>query len=167
MLYWGTLTMITNQQNSHMTENNNPYQNAASAYGSMQQNNMSGFEVTAELYKGMIRFVGLAKQSYIDNRLEDMCLYIQKTNKILIALQSNLNFEEGGETSIFLNDLYNEIFSKLFLVLRTENPEESFNEVHNLLKPVAQIWSAHAENAKKDIPDTHIEMPNIQDISEN
>lgn len=152
--------MINNQQSATMTDNN-PYKNAASAYGQTQQANISGFEITSELYKGMIRFVGLAKTSYQNGRLDDMCTYIEKTNKILIALQSHLNFDEGGQASVFLNDFYNDIFARLFKVLRTENPEATFDEVHELLKPVAKIWENHAENAKKGTPDTHVEMPEL------
>lgn len=148
---------MTNSQNN--PPQNNPYQAAASAYGIRQDGNMSGFEVTSELYKGMIRFVGQAKKSYGEGKLDEMCNYIQKTNKILIALQSNLNFEEGGEAAIFLNDFYTEVFGKLFGVLRTEDPEMTFDEVHNLLKPAAQIWAAHAENAKKAMPETHVSVP--------
>ena len=147
------------------TPNNQSYTNAARAYGIRQEANMSGFEVTAKLYEGMIRFVGQAKQSYEKGRLDDMCTYIGKTNKILMALQSNLNFEEGGQASVYLNDLYMEIFKRLFMVLRTENPAAEFDAVHNLLKPVAQMWQAHAENAKKANPDKEIMAPTVPDNS--
>ncbi len=153
--------MINNQQSSLMTNNHTPHHNAASAYGQVQQANISGFEVVSELYKGMIRFVGQAKESYKIGRLDDMCMYIEKTNKILIALQSHLDFEQGGEASVFLNDFYNGIFGKLFKVLRADNPEAEFDEVYEILKPVAKIWENHAENAKKGTPDTHVAMPEL------
>ena len=152
-----------------MTDINMPnkqsYTNAAMAYGSRQEANMSGFEVTAKLYEGMIRFVGQAKQAYEKGRLDDMCTYIGKTNKILMALQSNLNFDEGGQASVYLNDLYMEIFKRLFRILRTENPAAEFDSVHDLLKPVAQMWNAHVENAKKAKPETHISVPSVSDNS--
>ena len=99
--------MISGQQgNYNQMTDTNPYSQAAAAYGNVQAGTMSGFAVTAELYSGMIKFVGQAKSSYEAGRLDDMCLYIQKTNKILMALQSNLNFEEGGQASVFLNSYY-------------------------------------------------------------
>ena len=150
--------MINNQQSTLMTDNN-PHQQAASAYGGMQKSNMSGFEVTAELYKGMIRFVGLAKNAYEGGRLDDMCMYIEKTNKILMALQSNLNFEECGEASVFLNDFYTGIFAKLTMFLRDHDPVSTFDEVYEILKPVYQIWQSHAQNAKKETPEDHVAMP--------
>jgi flagellar biosynthetic protein FliS len=155
--------MTINQQSTFMTDNN-PYKNASSAYGSMQQANISGFEVVSELYKGMIRFVGLAKSSYESGRLDDMCMYIEKTNKILMALQSHLDFEQGGEASVFLNDFYNGIFMKLFKVLRTSDPAASFDEIYEILKPVSKIWESHAENVKKASPDVHVPMPEMPEI---
>ena len=137
----------------------NAYHHAASAYGNTQKGTMSGFEVVAELYKGMIKFVGQAKQSYEKGRLDDMCLYIQKTNKILMALQSHLDFEQGGQAAVFLNDFYTGVFAKLFKVLKADNPAQEFDEVHNMLRPVKDIWIAHADNAKKGKPEDHIELP--------
>jgi len=147
--------VMTNTQNPSSP---NAY-NAAMAYGARQDADMSGFEVTAKLYEGMIRFIGQAKKSYQDGKLDDMCNVIQKVNKILIALQSNLNFEEGGEASVYLNDLYMEVFKRLTFVLRAEDSEAEFDYVHGLLSPVAKMWEAHAKNAKKVNPDTHIPVP--------
>ena len=157
--------MTINQQNSLMTHEKTPYHNAASAYGQAQQANISGFEVVSELYKGMIRFVGQAKEAYCADDLESMCTYIEKTNKILIALQSHLDFEQGGEASVFLNDFYNGIFGKLFKVLRDGDPKEIFDEVHEDLKPLAKLWENHAENAKKGTPDTHVAMPELSNTT--
>lgn len=155
---------MTNPQNPSQ---NNPYANAAMAYGTAQKGEMSGFEVTAELYKGMIRFVGQAKNSYKSGRLDDMVVTIQKVNKILVALQSNLNFEDGAkEASVFLNDLYMEVFKRLTFVLRVDDTEKEFDDIRGLLEPVAKMWVAHAENAKKATPDTHIDVPAIGDASD-
>lgn len=142
-----------------MTQNPNQHYQAAAAYGNVQSGTMSGFEIVAELYKGMIKFVGQAKSSYENGKLDDMCHYIQKVNKILIALQSHLDFEQGGQASVFLNDFYTSIFTKLFKVLRADDPIAEFNEVQEMLLPVKDIWVAHAANAKKGEPETHIEMP--------
>lgn len=148
--------MMTNPQNPTQT---NAYYHAASAYSNTQAGTMSGFEVVAELYKGMIKFVGQAKKSYQGGQLDDMCHYIQKTNKILMALQSHLDFEQGGEAAVFLNDFYTGMFSKLFKVLRADDPAAEFDEVHKMLLPVKDIWVAHAANSRKDDPEDHIALP--------
>lgn len=145
--------------NPPLSAQGSAHYHATSAYSNVQSGSMSGFEVVAELYKGMIRFVGQAKSAYEAGNLEDMCFYIQKTNKILIALQSNLNFEEGGEASVFLNDFYTDVFTKLFKILRSENPVAEFDAVHKMLVPVRDIWISHAENAKSGAPKAHIDLP--------
>ena len=148
--------MMTNPKNPNQS---NPYASAASAYGVRQEANMSGFEVTSKLYDGMIRFVGQAKNAHATGNFENMVGLVQKTNKILVALQSNLNFEQGGEATVYLNDLYTEVFKRLTFVLRAEDPQAEFDSVRNLLSPVAKMWADHAENAKKGKPDTHISVP--------
>jgi len=153
---------MTNQQSYSMTRhNNNTHQQAAAAYGMSKSGNMTGFEVTSELYKGMIRFTGQAKNAYEAGRMEDMCEYIQKINRVLVALQSNLNFEEGGEAAVFLNDFYLEVFKKLFSVLKADDPVAEFDSVRDLLAPAAELWESHAQNAKKGTPDTHVAHPVI------
>ncbi len=149
--------MITNPLNR--PQQPNAYHTAATAYGNTQAGTMSGFEVVAELYKGMIKFVGQAKTAYEAGKLDDMCMYIQKTNKILMALQSHLDFEQGGEAAVFLNDFYTGIFAKLFKVLRAEDPLGEFDEVHAMLLPVKDIWVEHAANAKKGEPQAAIDLP--------
>jgi flagellar biosynthetic protein FliS len=155
--------MMTNSLEMTQNKTNNPYATATAAYGARQDANMSGFEVTAKLYEGMLRFIGQAKNAHANNKLEDMCTYIQKTNKILMALQSNLNFEEGGQASVYLNDLYMEVFKRLFKVLRADDPQAEFDYVRSLLEPVSKIWASHAENAKKANPDTHVQAPTTVD----
>ena len=81
----------------------------------------------------------------------------------IVLLLTSCNFEEGGEASIYLNDLYMEVFKRLFQVLRTEDPEKTFDEVRDLLEPVSQIWIAHAENAKKASPDASVPVPGQDD----
>ena len=145
----------------HNPNSSNPYASAASAYGTAQEHNMSGFEITAKLFDGMIRFIGQGKKAYEDNRLEDMVHFNTKATRILSALQSNLNFQEGGAAAVYLNDLYLEVFKRLTLILRAEDTVAEFNYIRDLLSPVAKMWADHAENAKKANPDTHIAAPDV------
>lgn len=140
----------------------NPYASATSAYSIRQDANMSGFEVTAKLYDGMLRFIGQAKNAHGEGKLEEMVNLIQKVNKILIALQSNLSFEgKANDASVFLNDLYTEVFKRLTFILRADDPQVEFDGIRTLLQPIAKMWNDHAENAKKGVPETHIAVPEI------
>ena len=95
----------------------NPYQQAMGAYSKTNDESMNGFEVVVELYKGMMKNIREAKIAYEEGKLEEMVKINEKTNKILIALQSNINKEQGGEAAEFLNQFYNGLFAKLMRVL--------------------------------------------------
>ena len=154
--------MMINQaqmSNNRTPPQNTPYATAASAYGTAQEHNMSGFDITAKLFEGMIKFVGQAKTAYLANNLEEMVVFTTKANKIANALQSHLNFEEGGEAAVYLNDLYMEVFKRLTFVLRADDVSAEFDYVRDLLSPVSKMWNEHAKNGKKANPDTHISIP--------
>ncbi len=125
------------------------HQNASSAYRTAYETNMSGMEIVAELYKGIIKNVEHAKESYKIGRLDDMCTQIEKTNKILVALQAHLNFDNGGEAADTLNNFYNNTFASLAQVLRKPNPEDEFDKVLRSIQPVYEIWCKHAVNEKE------------------
>lgn len=122
------------------------YKNASSAYRSAYESNMSGMEIVAELYKGIIKNLEQAKRHYQDGVLDEMCTVNEKTNKILIALQSHLNMDEGGEAAQFLNTFYNGIFAKLTRVLSNDDPVAAYDEIIESVKPVYKIWCEHAAN---------------------
>ena len=127
------------------------FDKAATAYRSAYVNNMSGFEVVVELYKGILKNVERAKHAYESGKLDEMCNHIQKTNKILVVLQSHLDFEQGGDAAVFLNEFYNGLFASLAQILRKPDPGKEFDYILNQIKPVYEIWCKHAENTlRKD-----------------
>lgn len=131
-----------------MTENNS-HHHASSAYRNMYETNMSGMEIVAELYKGMLKNIEAAKKAHAEGNFEEMVNLNTKTNKILMALQSNLDFEQGGEASLFLNQFYSGIFASLTKILSEEDPQARFDEIIDSIKPVYKIWCEHAANSKE------------------
>ncbi len=126
----------------------NSYEKAATAYRTAYVNSISGFEIVVELYKGMISNVKQAKIAYQEGRLEAMCQLNEKTGKILIALQSHLDFEKGGEAALYLNQLYNSVFASLARILRNKNPELAFDQIVAALWPVYQKWCEFSSEQK-------------------
>lgn len=131
-----------------ITNNKNPYSLASSAYRDSNTSTMSGFDIVVELYRGIINNIEQAKASYKEGRLDTMCNQIEKTNKILIALQSHLNFDQGGDAANVLNHFYTTTFGDLTSVLRKDNPEEEFDRIIGNIRPVYEIWCRHAANEK-------------------
>lgn len=134
-----------------------PHTNAANAYRDTAGEQMNGFEITVELYKGIIRNIEGARDAHKVGRLDDMVELNGKTNKILIALQSNLNFEEGGEAATFLDQFYTGIFASLSRILRVDDPQGEFEKILGYIQPVYEIWVQHAQNSRAeqttDVPD--------------
>src|SRR3546814_12911538 len=65
------------------------------------------------LYDGMIKEVGKAKAAILEGRIEDRFNATQKACKILLGLQSHLDFEKGGDISLMLDQFYHTIFRDL------------------------------------------------------
>lgn len=126
---------------------NPDYSRALGAYQTSSEKNMGGFEIVAELYKGMLKNIREAKAAHSEGKLDTMVNLIGKTNKILIGLQSNLNKEEGGDAAEYLNDLYNHVFASLALVHKDENPQAEFDRLINVLQPIYEVWRGHADTA--------------------
>lgn len=132
---------------------NNPYQQAMGAYNNTNDSNMSGFEIVVELYKGMIKNIREAKIAQAEGKLEDMVKLIEKTNKILIALQSHIDKEQGGEAAEFLNDFYNGVFGTLARIHKAEDPQAEFDALLEHIQPVYEIWCRHAHGGSEETID--------------
>ncbi len=141
--------MINLTEIQEAEQNRENHSQATNAYRSSHVNTMAGFDIVVELYKGIIKNIESAKESYKIGRLDDMCNYIDKTNKILIALQSHLNFEKGEEAAETLNHFYNNTFGALVQVLRKPNPEQEFDKIIASIQPVYEIWCRHASNEEQ------------------
>lgn len=130
----------------------NPYQQAMNAYSGTNEATMSGFEIVVELYKGIIKNIREAKIAHAEGNLEEMIKLIEKTNQILIALQSHINREEGGEAAEFLNDFYNGVFATLARIHKAEDPQAAFDKLLEDIQPVYEIWCRHAHGAAEENP---------------
>ena len=124
------------------------YEQAASAYNTTQSSAMSGFEILVELYKGMIGNINQAKAAYQNGKLDEMCNLNDKTFKIIQALRAHLDFDQGGDTSLFLDQFYSKIFIALTKVLSQDEPEKAFDAVLAEIQPVYERWVALAAEEK-------------------
>jgi flagellar biosynthetic protein FliS len=123
---------------------NTTYSTANNAYKTISENHMSGMEVCSELYKGILRNLNMAKKAYENNELEQMVVLNNKTIKILIVLQTYLT-EEGGETSIWLNNLYNSLFSDISRALRVDDTPAHYDMMIESVAPVSERWEEFAK----------------------
>lgn len=123
-----------------------PY-NALSAYAAASKMTTSLGAVVL-LYDGMIKEVGKAKAAIAEGRIEDRFNATQKACKILLGLQSHLDFERGGDISLMLDQFYHTIFRDLQQV-NMKNSPALCDEIVGALSEVRASWAQLADNERR------------------
>ncbi len=100
------------------------------------------------LYDGMIKEVSKAKAAIAEERIEDRFNATQKACKILLGLQSHLDFERGGDVSLMLDQFYHTIFRDLQQI-NMKNSAELCDDVITALGEVRTSWAQLAENEQR------------------
>jgi flagellar secretion chaperone FliS len=121
--------------------------NALSAYQAASKMTTSLGAVVL-LYDGMIKEVGKAKTAIEENRIEDRFNATQKACKILLGLQSHLDFEKGGDVSLMLDQFYHTVFRDLQQV-NMKNSASACDEVTAALTEVRTSWAQLAANEQR------------------
>src|SRR3546814_7736462 len=99
-------------------------------------------------YDGMIKEVGKAKAAIQEGRIEDRFNATQKACKVLLGLQSHLDFEKGGDISLMLDQFYHTLFREMQQV-NTKNPAALCDEIVGALAEVRASWAQLAENERR------------------
>ncbi|HEY9536158.1 MAG TPA: flagellar export chaperone FliS [Kiloniellaceae bacterium] len=121
--------------------------NALSAYAAASKMTTSLGAVVL-LYDGMIKEVGKAKAAIQEGRIEDRFNATQKACKVLLGLQSHLDFEKGGDISLMLDQFYHTIFRDLQQV-NMKNSAALCDEIVGALAEVRASWAQLAENERR------------------
>ncbi|MGF1631426.1 MAG: flagellar export chaperone FliS [Kiloniellaceae bacterium] len=124
----------------------------------MQSNAFSAYQAASKmttslgavvmLYDGMIKEVGKAKVAIDEGRIEDRFNATQKACKILLGLQSHLDFDKGGDVSLMLDQFYHTIFRDLQQV-NMKNSAALCDEIVGALGEVRASWAQLAENEQR------------------
>jgi flagellar protein FliS len=121
--------------------------NALSAYQAASKMTTSLGAVVL-LYDGMIKEVGKAKAAIEEGRIEDRFNATQKACKILLGLQSHLDFDKGGEISLMLDQFYHTIFRDLQQI-NMKNSAADCDQVIAALNEVRSSWAQLADNERR------------------
>ena len=114
----------------------NPY--GANAYKQAAQN-VSALKAVVMLYDGMIRLVGEAKRADAEGRFEDRFKLTEKASRVVIGLQGQLDFQQGGEVSPKLNAFYDTLFMRM-LQINSRNAQVVADDVLVSLKEMRSAW---------------------------
>ncbi len=121
--------------------------NALSAYQAASKM-VSSLGAVVLLYDAMIKEVANAKTAIEENRIEDRFNATQKACKILVGLQSHLDFEKGGDVSLMLDQFYHTIFRDLQQV-NMKNSTEVCDGIITALGEVRASWAELAKNEQR------------------
>ena len=121
--------------------------NALSAYKAASQMTTS-LGAVVMLYDGMIKEVGVAKSAIAEGRIEDRFNSTQKACRILLGLQSHLDFDRGGDVALMLDQFYHTIFRDLQQV-NMKNSEQLCEDIIAALSEVRASWAQLADNERR------------------
>lgn len=118
---------------------------AAQSYGSIQVvTGVAGADnvrLIQMLFDGLLESLAAAR-GHIENRaIEDKSRSLGRAGRIVVGLQSALDFERGGELAHNLNELYSYLTRRL-LHINAHNDVEALLEVTSLVREVADAWQA-------------------------
>lgn len=110
------------------------------AYARVSNESMSKMEIVFALYRGMMRNICTAKNAFIEKDFETVQRMNEKTSAILVALQSHLDYETGGEYAKNLNRFYTAVYLRLNNALLKQNPVAEFEYVYENIHDVYLHW---------------------------
>ena len=124
------------------------YAKAMESYGAVQVvtgvNTSNNVQLIQMLFDGLDDSLASAR-GHIQNRsIEDKSRALARASRIVIGLQSVLDFQRGGELAQNLNDLYNYVTARLFHI-NAHNDLEALDEVQGLMRDIADAWRALPE----------------------
>lgn len=107
---------------------------------------VSSLKAVVMLYDGIIRIVSEAKRADAEERFEDRFKLTEKASRILIGLQGQLDFENGGDISPRLSAFYDTLFIRV-MQINTKDAQVVADDVLRSLREMRDTW----ETVRKEI----------------
>ncbi len=122
----------------------NPY--GASAYSQASQN-VSPMKAIIMLYEGLLRLIGEAKKHHENGDFEARFHAVEKASRIVLGLQGQLDFENGGDISPALHEFYDTLFLRM-MQINSRQPEAVFKDVVQSITEMKQTWEEVARQTE-------------------
>lgn len=91
------------------------------------------------LFDGLIENLLDAKRHMGLKEIRQKSEHINRASRIIVGLQSTLNFEKGGELALNLDDLYT-YFLRRLVAANASNDTAIMDEVYDLVGQIRQAW---------------------------
>lgn len=121
------------------------YTRAAQSYGSIQL--VTGVATADNVQLIQMLFDGLteslaAARGHIENAsIEEKSKALARAGRIVVGLQSALDFDRGGELAHNLNDLYGYLTRRI-LHVNAYNDLQTLAEITGLVRDVSEAWQS-------------------------
>jgi len=119
------------------------YRRASESYGSVQvvtgvatANNVQLIQM---LFDGLLESLDRARGHIANGAIVEKSDALARAGRIVVGLQSALDFQRGGELAGNLNDLYAYVTRRLFHI-NAQNDLVALEEVKGLIQDVANAW---------------------------
>ncbi len=92
------------------------------------------------LFDGLIESLRAAEGQIARGAIEEKSRSLARAGKIVLGLQSSLNFESGGEIAKNLDELYGYVTRRL-LHVNLHNDLDALKEIYGLMAEIQNAWS--------------------------
>ncbi|MGI9491510.1 MAG: flagellar export chaperone FliS [Geminicoccaceae bacterium] len=120
---------------------------AMNAYGQATQTIPPAQQIVM-LYDGIIKQLKVARGAVAERRINDRYVAVQKATSIIEALQSCLDFENGGEIAPQLDQLYTHYVFRI-QAINMENDIAICDELLERIGELRASWAAIADTESK------------------
>jgi len=91
------------------------------------------------LYDGIIRCLKHAEIAARENRIEDRYNQLVKASEIVMALQSSIDFDKGGDIASILHEFYTQIARRIISVNFLKDVEKASQLCLELIEEIKQM----------------------------
>jgi flagellar protein FliS len=98
-------------------------------------------ELIQMLFDGLVDSLSEARGHIEHRAIEKKSQCLNRASRIVIGLKSALDFEQGGELSRNLDELYDYVIRKI-LHVNIHNDVSALLEIHGLMSEIQQAWKS-------------------------
>lgn len=122
-----------------MSFHNRAIQSYGSVHASSSLAGAQGLQLTQMLFDGLVDALVALRGHLMHRSIAAKSAQIAKAHRIVMGLQSTLDFERGGDVARNLNDLYLYVVRRLVHV-HAHNDIETLEEITGMMRDIRDAW---------------------------
>jgi flagellar protein FliS len=122
-----------------MSFHNRAIQSYGSVHASSSLAGAQGMQLTQMLFDGLVDTLVALRGHLVHRSVAAKSAQVTKAHRIVIGLQSTLDFERGGDVARNLNDLYLYVIRRLVHV-HAHNDLQALEEITDMMRDIRDAW---------------------------